>query len=179
MDIRTYRAATMHEALSMVRRELGPDAAVLHTRRVRTSRLFGLIQGPRNVEVTASAEVSVPSRLPQRRPLETRRESALPAPSIPATGGSERRRRNQPPVKDGQMQRSRSRVPRDLPQLFQRLFADLIDANFSEESARELIEQIAASIADKSRDLAHSPNCQVDLARTPVVEGNHKVCGKN
>ncbi len=52
----------------MVRRELGPDAAVLHTREVRSSRLFGLISGPRQIEVTASAGVNVPSRLPGATP---------------------------------------------------------------------------------------------------------------
>ena len=65
MEIKTYRAATMHDALSLVRDELGPDAAVLHTREVQSQRWFGLVRGPRHIEVTASAEVNVPSRLPE------------------------------------------------------------------------------------------------------------------
>ncbi len=69
MEIKTYRAATMHAALAMVRQELGPDAAVLHTREVRTGRLFGLIPGPRQIEVTAAAGVNVPSRLPGVKPF--------------------------------------------------------------------------------------------------------------
>ena len=32
MDIKTFRAKTMQDALALVRRELGPDASVLHTR---------------------------------------------------------------------------------------------------------------------------------------------------
>ena len=72
MEIKTYRAATMHEALGLVRRELGPDAAVLHTREIRNSRWFGLFQGVRQIEVTASAGVNVPSRLPERRHVEPR-----------------------------------------------------------------------------------------------------------
>lgn len=66
MELKTYRARTMREALMLVRRELGPDAAVLHTREIRSSRLFGLLQGPSQIEVTASAGVNVPSRLPPR-----------------------------------------------------------------------------------------------------------------
>src|SRR5947209_16681180 len=66
MDVRTYRARTMQEALHLVRRELGPDAAVLQTRDVRAGGLFRLLPGMRRVEVTASAEVTVPSRLPPR-----------------------------------------------------------------------------------------------------------------
>ena len=45
MEIKTYRAATMFEALTLVRRDLGPDAAVLHTREVRPNRLFGWLPG--------------------------------------------------------------------------------------------------------------------------------------
>ncbi len=53
----------MHAALALVRRELGPDAAVLHTREVR-GRWLGLLPGPRQIEVTASRGINVPSRLP-------------------------------------------------------------------------------------------------------------------
>ena len=60
MEIRTYRAATMHEALGMVRRDLGPDAAVLHTREVPAGRLWGRLMGSREIEVTASVGVNVP-----------------------------------------------------------------------------------------------------------------------
>lgn len=66
MELKTYRAATMQEALALVRRELGPDAAVLHTREVRAGRLLGWLTGAREIEVTASAGVNVPSRLAGR-----------------------------------------------------------------------------------------------------------------
>ena len=62
MDLRTYRARSLQEALRLVREDLGPDASVLHTRDVATgiSRWLG---GAKEIEVTASAEVQVPSRL--------------------------------------------------------------------------------------------------------------------
>ena len=63
MELKIYRASTMSEALALVRRELGPDAAVLHTREVQQRRLFGLFSGRRMIEVTASRGVNVPSRL--------------------------------------------------------------------------------------------------------------------
>ena len=66
MELKTYRAPTMHEALAMVRHDLGPDAAVLHTREVQSRRFFGWFSGPREIEVTASLDVNVPSRLPGR-----------------------------------------------------------------------------------------------------------------
>ena len=69
MELKTYRAPTMHEALAMVRHDLGPDAAVLHTREVQSRRFFGWLSGPREIEVTASCDVNVPSRLPARSAL--------------------------------------------------------------------------------------------------------------
>ncbi len=59
----------MQQALQLVRRELGPDAAVLRTREVRTGGMLGLFTGERGIEVEASAEVIVPSRLPRRPAL--------------------------------------------------------------------------------------------------------------
>src|SRR5262245_24972828 len=64
MDIKTYRAKTMRDALELVRRELGPQAAVLHTREVNNGPLRRLVFG-RKYEVAASAAVNVPSRLPE------------------------------------------------------------------------------------------------------------------
>ncbi len=95
MELKTYRAPTMHEALAMVRHELGPDAAVLHTREVQSRRFFGWLSGPREIEVTASRGVNVPSRLPGRSAYEEERGSGddvvlrhdgphpLPAPAQP------------------------------------------------------------------------------------------------
>jgi flagellar biosynthesis protein FlhF len=64
MEIKTYRAKSMRDALELVRRELGPSAAVLHTREVN-SGLLGRVLFGRQYEVAASAAVNVPSRLPQ------------------------------------------------------------------------------------------------------------------
>ncbi len=67
MDLRTYRANSMQEALRLVRRELGPDASVLHTRELNAG-LLGWLGATRQVEVVASCEVAVPSRLPESLP---------------------------------------------------------------------------------------------------------------
>src|SRR5688572_22570856 len=66
MDVKTYRAATMQEALLLVRRELGPAASILHTREVRGNLLLRWLPGRRRIEVTAAADVHVPSRFPPR-----------------------------------------------------------------------------------------------------------------
>jgi flagellar biosynthesis GTPase FlhF len=63
MNIKTYRARTMRDALELVRLELGPSAAVLHTRELNSGIVKRLLFG-RQYEVAASAAVNVPSRLP-------------------------------------------------------------------------------------------------------------------
>jgi len=61
LDLRTYKASSLHEALRLVRADLGDDAAVLHTREVPAG-FFSRWWSPPQIEVTASAEVDVPSR---------------------------------------------------------------------------------------------------------------------
>ncbi|UUO07355.1 flagellar biosynthesis protein FlhF [Blastopirellula sp. J2-11] len=61
MDIKTFRAKSMPEALELIRKELGPDAAVLHTRLAPRRGIAGLFGG-REIELAASASVPVKSR---------------------------------------------------------------------------------------------------------------------
>jgi len=78
MQLYTFRARSLAEAMKLVRADLGPDAAVLHTR-VIGSPLLGLIGG-QTLEVTASDEADVPSRLPE---IVLRREvSEIPAAEL-------------------------------------------------------------------------------------------------
>ena len=79
MSVKTFRAESMQAALALVRQELGPQAAVLESREVRTG-VMGWLGGSRWIEVTASARVAVPSRLPALpRPSHLRSKLALQA----------------------------------------------------------------------------------------------------
>ena len=66
MDVKTYRARSLQEALALVRRDLGSKASVLRTREIRSSPWLRWLGRPRLIEVTASASVQVPSRLTPR-----------------------------------------------------------------------------------------------------------------
>jgi flagellar biosynthesis protein FlhF len=74
MQLYTFKARSIAEALHVVREELGPDASVLHTRDMG-SPLLRLLGG-RLIEVTASAELSAPSRLPELPVVAGRRVPA-------------------------------------------------------------------------------------------------------
>lgn len=60
MEIHTYRAASLQEALMLVRHDLGPAASILQTREV-AGRFFGF--GKRSIEVHASRDANVARRL--------------------------------------------------------------------------------------------------------------------
>jgi flagellar biosynthesis protein FlhF len=62
MEIITFRAKTMQQALDQVRHDLGPDATVLHTREVNGDLIRRLVWG-RHYEIAASRTLQVPSRL--------------------------------------------------------------------------------------------------------------------
>jgi len=71
MTLKIYRAQSMADALAEVKRDLGTEAVILHTRQYRLGGVLGL--GRRSVvEITASAGTVTP--VPIRRPL--RRASA-------------------------------------------------------------------------------------------------------
>jgi flagellar biosynthesis protein FlhF len=187
MEVKTYRAATMHEALAMVRRDLGPDAAVLHTREFRTSRFFGLVSGPPQIEVTASTEVNVPSRLPARslreeRPLpDTGISLQSPPPSLrPALSG----RAALGDDMNGQLHdlrtmvkelcnRSRSTSRTDLPDSLFRLYADLIDVDLNEDLARELLERVRLEVPGAD----HTDPLLVKAHIARIIEGEIAVTG--
>ena len=169
MDIRTYRASTIHEALAMVRRELGPDAAVLHAREVRTGGWWGRLWGARQIEVTASLEVNVPSRFAQTANAEpvcvtgsgmARRGGERPYPgpvtssrptATPPTPLSEEVKRQLASLQtmvQQLCQTTRRGDHRELPETLFRLFTDLIEADLPEELARELVEQVRREAPD-------------------------------
>lgn len=72
--LKTYRARTMGEALAQVKRDLGRDAVILHTRAYRVGGWLGL-GGKPMVEITASVGVNA---------MNARRASPRPQPAIQA-----------------------------------------------------------------------------------------------
>jgi flagellar biosynthesis protein FlhF len=61
MTLKTFTAPTMADALTAVKKELGKDAVILHTRAYKVGGFLGWGGKPR-VDVTASLGINVPSR---------------------------------------------------------------------------------------------------------------------
>ncbi len=82
MNVRTYRAASIREALDLVRRELGSDAIILSTREVPAARRFPWLRRTSAAEVVAGlAEQTAPLR----RSTTAARQTAQPQSILPAS----------------------------------------------------------------------------------------------
>lgn len=182
MEIKTFKAKSMRDALALVRRELGPQAAVLHTRELNAGPLRRLVFG-RQYEVAASSGVNVPSRLPaevagvefQLSELAVHTAHAPVPPT--ATFDVDYRAKYRDDFRrqvSGQLDELHAMVEKlcehaasapahDLPESVFRAFTDLIDAEVDESIARQWIDEIRRE-AD-SRVLADSA-----MVTTRVIE---------
>lgn len=192
MELHTYRASSMQEALSIVRRELGPDAAVLHTREVQLRRFFGCFRGPTQIEITAGRGVNVPSRLPPQEqddflpPVEDNSLTySRPRPATPASllRSPLEKPDNTPAVQEqiSDLQamvkelckRSKNLGASELPEELFHLFTSLIDADVSEDLARELIDRLRREV--RGGELKDPLMLQARIAR--MIEADIRPAG--
>ena len=106
-DVRTFKAASMQEALEIVRREMGPEAVILHTREIPAPRFLKWRKTSERVEVTAGTGVNIRapralrqppgnraasgalSSVPQSRPANRQTDESLaPPPPLPGPAGA-------------------------------------------------------------------------------------------
>jgi flagellar biosynthesis protein FlhF len=171
MDIKTYRAKTMRDALELVRRELGPSAAVLHTREVNSGPLRRLVFG-RKYEVAASAAVNVPSRLPEtfaEPAIEYSFDSPVAAHDsgvTPTEVDVDYRARYRDDFRRqvvGQLDELHAMVEKlcehaasapahDLPEALFHVFTSLIEADVDETTAREWMDRLRGEGVPRSLD---------------------------
>ena len=85
MNIRTFQGESMAAALKQVKRELGGEAVILHTRTFRRGGLLGF-GTKRVVEVTASTEVSIVPPKMRRQVLAGDNQGSLPQQPVRITG---------------------------------------------------------------------------------------------
>lgn len=190
MELRTYRAKSMQQALALVRQDLGPAAAVLHTRDVRAGGLLSFLPGMRRIEVTASNQIAVPSKLPSklssRLPIHSQgidlsrpdEVAAALGPDVLRTNGLLRLRdadfsnrgrdahddrsstASLHSMVDDLCQRTRKSPAHDMPESLFHLFTDLIEADVNDDLARELVDRVRREMSP--RDLSD-----------PVLVKNH------
>src|SRR3954470_20623595 len=170
MDIKTYRAKSMRDALELVRRELGPSAAVLHTREINNGPLSRLVFG-RKYEVAASAMVNVPSRLPEEMQVsgvgcQVSDDLLLTPDTRHPTPIDDYRSRYRDDFRRqvaGQLDELHAMVEKlcehassapahDLPESLFHVFTSLIEADVDETTAREWIDRLRGEGSPRSMD---------------------------
>ncbi len=152
MQSRTYRAKTMKDALSRVRRDLGGDAVILSAREVRRRRLFGL--GARSVvEVTAAdrmpEEVAVggSARTPVPGTIAGAPTSAAPtiSPALQARFGEQLSRLHTMVETLSRQGRIDHLIP-DVPTELVPAYSELIEAEVPEVLIHRLIQRVAEGL---------------------------------
>ncbi len=173
MELKSFRAKTMQEALELVRHEFGSDASVLHTREVN-SGVLGRLVGGRQVEIVASSG--------ERTPVESvRAEVSEPASVVPAVHedfdyreryradlGAELAselgslRQKVELLCESRGQQSNDGMPRGLFEAY----TDLIEADVDEKTARELADQLSELPTDGRRTPQQLRDLVVDQIET-------------
>jgi flagellar biosynthesis protein FlhF len=176
---RTYRAGTLKEALSRVRRDLGGSAVILGTREVRRRRLLGL--GERElIEVTAAPSGPREDRqgVDRDRGVETPRlrrgsvgvrvdepaRTPILAASRPAL--DDRLGRLHESVDELSRAGSIEHLLIDVPAWLAATYAQLLDLDVPEPMARRLARMVADSVEP---DEAHRPEALAAALRRAVA----------
>jgi flagellar biosynthesis protein FlhF len=176
MNIKLYKARSLADALQLVRRDLGPQAAVLSTRTVGRMGLLSWIPGLKSVEVAASSDVDLPSRLPPRDDapppspaFQTTPVEATPPPQGPASP---------PPVHrskaDDKRSPCRSRLSRESasPPQDSAPWDHLVEAGVPPHFARMLYERARTDVEENN--LAEGA---LDSRIVEIVEDGLEVAG--
>lgn len=176
MDVRKYRAGSMQEALQMVRADLGPSAVVLESQEVGRSLLNWF--RPRQIEVTATAEMRVPSRFesPPATNVSTG-ESDLDLAVYPTTlaeSGSlspvqlQQQLNSLKQMVEG-LTRHGAAETTEIPETCFRLFTELIDAELSESLAKELIDRVCEGGHHDDETLLKARICRLVEQEIPIA----------
>jgi flagellar biosynthesis protein FlhF len=144
MQIQTFRAKTMQQALDMVRRELGPEAAVLHTRELNSGLLGRIFRG-REYEIAAACDAQIPTRFAPHEPAFETPELSVDyrqkyRDDFRAQYGSDLDELNF--MSTELTQRPGDSAIQHLPAALFELYTDLIEAELEERIAQEFIEHL-------------------------------------
>ncbi len=152
MQIKTFRAKTMQQALDQVRSELGPEATVLHTRELNTGLVGWLLRG-REIEVAASCTHAAPAQQPiatAARAYATAAQQGVEADfsQVALAEPTAEPETVQPIETEGpvglRIAPETNELTEETPDLFG-VYADLIEAEIDELHATALVERLESS----------------------------------
>ncbi|HJR76558.1 MAG TPA: flagellar biosynthesis protein FlhF [Nitrospiraceae bacterium] len=182
MKVRTFYAASMHEAIRAIKQELGPDAVILSSRRVRKwGNAFGVL-GSSALEVMAAieeepAEIADHSRLDAgpapavngaRSPVESSVNRSFQAaldqavhPAAPAVAPRHvplSEADNRFPLEEGPARHRPAadhHVPGDLSRSLQDVYGGLLTQGLRHGTAYECLRELQQTLRDPDRTASH------------------------
>jgi flagellar biosynthesis protein FlhF len=155
MNLKTYQAQTMAEALANVRRDLGKDAVILHTRTFKKGGFLGF-RGKSIVEITASSGVNVLHPSQKRSILKSQTAPPISQPYMPVApqktqtaSNSEDIRKELTMVKQMVQEILQQNRRTEAPAVPQELFSaylSLINQEVAKEVALDIVHRIKSSL---------------------------------
>jgi flagellar biosynthesis protein FlhF len=162
MDLKTFQAATMKEALAQVKSSMGAGAVILHTRTYQRRRWMGL-RHREIVEVTAGRGLNIPDRAPRRAPpasvrseLPGRKLLESPAGQGAAMIGLSQEMTNVKSMMKDLLDQVRAQRCPQIPEEFCEYYTHLVDNQVCADLAAEIVKQVGRQIRPdqaKQRDL--------------------------
>jgi flagellar biosynthesis protein FlhF len=185
MEIKTYRAKSMPQALELIRKELGPQATVLHTRELNAGLVARMLRGPA-YEVAATRDEPVSQGgapyeiLPVPTPLRgglgrgsepgirsTPSEVPSPQPAAPHLRSASRLKEFQSLI--AELRTDPSTTNRDTAPGLGTLIHELLDAEFDEPIARELINAIQRDPSFNAEDIRNARSQVAELVESELT----------
>lgn len=157
MHIRTFQAPTLQEALAEIRRQMGSDATVLHTRDVHRG-IFGLL-GRSHVEVTAGLKPKTAVQRTTSRPVTA--PIAAVAPVATTTAPRAQIDKSPQPQPLAQVQHLTEQVSR-LSKVVHAL-EQANTTNQSNQSNQKANAPVAATSSNRKQPQDRVANCLIDL----------------
>ena len=179
MQIKTFRANSLQQALDMVRRDMGMEATILHTRELRRG-LVSCLWRSKQYEIAACGG----GLASQNASREESRRSII-EPVAPAITGFDYRNKyrqdfgNQVEGQEGlnalaeQLQQGSMQLPqRQVPEGVFQVYTDMIESDIDEMIAQELLQRLQTGIGRDSND---PTELQAEVAR--MLEEEIRVSG--
>ncbi len=158
MEIKTFRAKTMQQALNLVRSELGAEATVLHTRELNTGLIGRFLRG-RQYEIAASIDMAPPIHAtpslavsPEQIATTATLEQPLDVDYRARYRDHFHRQAEQGPsheehnelhaLAEQLRERSHQTPNRHLPEAIFQVYTDMIESDIEERVAQELVERL-------------------------------------
>ncbi len=151
MRIKRFEAATIQEALRQVKRDLGPEAVILYTKKFKRGGLFGFF-GRERAEITAGLDMNIMEGREAPVPGSRRQVDAAPASAPPERMRVRLRELNEMRAVGGAA-RPTSTVPAENPAWgADELSRGLVKVGVEEELAAKVLQKVVAVLPAEERD---------------------------